>query len=841
MNRRQFIRNTLLVSATATVWPRLTFGADQKDSAAYQKLDHLSLSDFEAEQDEAPILFGNGSQTWLTTLRRKDFPDGQEIISCFALDGKNWKEIQPVTVAGEYEAVAADCAHGGEPIVVWTAIENSRFLIKATASKKNKFQAAITISDPAQRSINPVVKAIGPHSYLVAWEVFAQGQFTIHAARCDDGKWTTPVKVAGDTTSCFEPALAVAKSGEIYLAYTSTEGVHRNIFLAILDPQSLATVKTVSIAIGGGLKDRVNINAHPSLAFDHEQRLWISWENNRFTARLEDSDNYTGDRCCAMVCYADGQLSEQKEIGRWLFTGENDHLPTFFKNPQGQLYVLTHSGGTQHGKKEYYSFRISRLDPALGWTPPVTLAETKQKGELQRPSIAFAEDGRSFWFVWKSDLRKQICTCCPGPEPEKTVMEMVEARRGRLEMERYVAPEFSRETRALNLVPTIVNEFHPVENFRPLISGRSRQPRPTLTYNGDTYTLLRGNLHEHTEKSICWPAGTDGTLHEDFRYALYSEGYDFAGITDHTYSLNEVYWRKSLRMAEFYHDPEFFVALPAAEWTLSNNGKEVIGHGVGHRNLFFADVSEARKFIRNKEQVYSEKDPETQIAPRLWEFIRKHKIDCVSIPHHPADEVHACDWDVRDEDIEPVVEIFQCRGNAEYRGAPRMINVSRHHPMANNDKGFVDYALREKKYRLGFVASGDHNGMGVGLACVWVKEVSRRGILEALRARRCFATTGDQIVVDFRVNGVWCGETAKTDAELKMNFKVEAMDEIVRVEILRNSRVVHTYEPATASQQATGEWTDSNPNHDEGVLYYYARVTQKNNHLAWSSPVWVQA
>ena len=468
MNRRRFIRNTLLVSATAAVWPRLSFGADKKDSATYQKLDHLYLSDFEAEQDEAPILFGNGSQTWLTTLRRKEYPDTQEIISCFTLDGKNWRETSPVVGAGEYEAVAADCANGGEPIVVWTAIENGRFVIQAAVAKKNKFQTAVTISGPAQRSINPVVKTIGLHSYVVAWEVFTQGQFTIHAARCDDGKWSVPVKVAGDAMSCFEPALEVAKSGEIYLAYTSTEGVHRNIQLAILDPQSLATVKTVPVAIGGGLKDRVNINAHASLAFDWEQRLWISWENNRFTTRLEDSDNYTGDRCCAMVCYIGGQLCEQSIVGRWLFTGENDHLPTFFKNAQGHLYVLTHSGGTAHGKKEFYSFRLSRLDPALGWTPPVTLMETKQKGELQRPSIAFAKDGKSFWFIWKSDLRKQICTCCPGPEPDKTVMEMVDARRGRLEMERYAAPDFSAAAQSLNLVPTIVTEFHPVENFHQI-------------------------------------------------------------------------------------------------------------------------------------------------------------------------------------------------------------------------------------------------------------------------------------------------------------------------------------------------------------------------------------
>ena len=461
---------------------------------------------------------------------------------------------------------------------------------------------------------------------------------------------------------------------------------------------------------------------------------------------------------------------------------------------------------------------------------------TEQKGELLRPAITFAPDGRSFWFIWKSEQSQK------SPKADAAVAGMpapIHTRRGRLEMLRFSAPLLTPSTELLELVPAVVTEHHPVENFHPLISGRLRQPRPTLTYKGETYTLLRGNLHEHTESSTCWPAGTDGTLHEDLRYGLYCEAYDFAGITDHSYSLTEVYWRKTMRMNEFYNDPPHFIALPAAEWTLSNNGNPVIGHGVGHRNIFFSDVSEAKKFIRNKDEVYSERDPETQISPKLWEFIRAQKIDCVSIPHHPADETHALDWDVHDGDIEPVVEIFQCRGNAEYRGAPRMINVSRHHPMAANDKGFIDYALRDKKYRLGFVASGDHNEMGVGVACVWVKEISRRGILEALRARRCFATTGDQIVVDFRVNGAWGGEIATAGNAVKMTFRVDA-DDITRVEILRNSRVVHVHEPASGSHQAAGEWIDPNPNHDEGVLYYYARVTQKNNHLAWSSPVWVQ-
>jgi len=839
MNRRQFLKSTTLISASAVLLPRTHFAASVGGDSPYQRLDHLYLSDFEAEQDEGPILLGNGRQTWLTTLRRKDFPASQEVISCFSLDGEAWKETNPVTAAGQYEAVAATCADGAEPIVVWTGIENHRWLIKAAIGKNQKFQPAVTISNPAQRSINPVVKATGPRSYLVAWEVFARGRFSIYLSRCDDGRWSAPVKVSGDTTNCFEPALEVARSGEIYLAYSCTDGVHRNIQIAILDPRSLQTTRTVPVAVGGGLKDRVNINAKPSLAFDREQRLWISWENNRFTSRLEDSDNYTGDRCCAMVCYINGQLYEQKEIGRWLFQGKNDHLPTFFKDPAGHLYVMTHCGGGDR-TQPFWSFRISHLDPAHGWVAPTTLVQTKQKGESQRPSIAFAADAKSFWMIWKSDLKKTVCTCCPGPHTVETVPEMVDARRGRLELERFSAPSLTAAPAPLNLVGTIVTEHHPVENFRPLISGRRRPVRPTITYHGETYTLLRGNLHEHTENSNCWPAGTDGTLHDDFRYGLYSEGYDFAGITDHGYSLTEIYWRKSLRMAEFYNDPAYFVALPSIEWTLSNHGKPEIGRGVGHRNIFFADVSEARKFVRNKDEVYSETNPEARDAEKLWALIRKANIDCVSIPHHPADETHPCCWETRDEKIEPVVEMFQCRGNAEYRGAPRMINVSRHRPLATSDKGFIDYALRDKKYRLGFVASGDHNSMGVGLACVWVKEVSRRGILEALRARRCFATTGDQIVVDFRVNEAWGGETVATGSAMKMTYKVDAMDDITRVEILRNSRVVHVYEPTSARCSAAGEWTDANPNHDEGVLYYYARVTQKNNHLAWSSPIWVQ-
>ncbi len=837
MHRRQFLKSTACISATAILFPRDLLGATGAEP--YQRLEQLYLSDFANEQHEAPILLNNGKRAWLTALRRRDFPAESESIPVFVAAGGKWTETTAAIADGHYEALTADCARAGEPIIAWTAIEGGRWLIKVAMHDQGKFSAPVTVSDSGQRGINPVVKAIGPREYILAWEVFADGRASIWMARYD-GQWSRPMQVGDPRTSCFEPAIETGPSGELFLAYTACEGVHRNIHLALLDPHSLHTTRTIPVALGGGLKDRVNINARPALACDRAGRLWITWENNRFTTRLEDSDNYTGERCCAMVCYTGGGLVEQKSVGRWLFQGRNDHWPTFCKDPAGNLFVVTHCGGDRIGHP-FWSFRVSSLDPATGWSSPTVLLETKQKGDLQRPTIIFAADGKSFWFAWKKEETK-LCSCCPDPSAATAKpAEMIQARRGMLTLELFSAPRLSEDPRKLDLVNTVVEEYHAVDGFRPLISGRLRQPRATVTYQGEIYTLLRGNLHEHTNNSNCWPAGNDGTLDDDFRYGMFSEGYDFAGITDHGYSLTETYWRKSLRMAEFYNDPEHFVALPSIEWTLSNKGRPEIGRGVGHRNIFFADVHEAAKFVRNRDQVYSEENPETANAEMLWALLRREKIDCVSIPHHPADEVHPCCWETRDEDLEPVVEIFQCRGNAEYRGAPRMLNVSRHHPLANNDKGFVAYALREKKYRLGFVASGDHNNLGVGLACVWVKEVSRRGILEALRARRCFATTGDQMVIDFRVNGVWAGGLVAAGPRPTTTFSVTGMDDITRVEILRDSEVVHIHEPQNPTKEATGNWIDSTAEPLRDGSYYYLRVTQRNNHLGWSSPVWLRA
>ena len=784
------------------------------------------------EHEEYPSLVTNHEdKSWLFSLRRLSYPENRELISAFVYDGKAWKEINPVTKeTGQYEYPSATCASEGRPFVAWSSLVNNKWCIEVSIGTSNDFTKPFRFVPDSGKYIKPVLLAPTRENAWMAWEKYENKRFSICLAKYEEGKWVDPIEISDKNESLFDPALEHDLDGNLYLAYGITSGVHQNIEMKKIDGTSLKILEHIPVAIGGSLKDRVNMNTHPALGLDKTGKLWISWESNRETHRLEDGDNFTGDRICAMVCYEQGALKESVEKGKWLFDGKNDHLPNFIKDDRGELYVATHCGGDFSGNP-FWKYRISKLNVNTGWSEPQIILDTKQKGQTNRPAlIRGAQAG--FWLATR---------------PEKWFENGVErsedphrSRLSKLELHQFDldSNKTSVGTKVLNLKPTIVNESLPADDSLN-ISGRSWIKRKSIEHNRETYTLLIGNLHEHTEISSCWPTGCDGTIHDDYRFGIFSEGYDFMGITDHGYALNEVYWRKNLRMVNFYNDDENFVALPSLEWTLSNGrGNVEIKPGVGHKNVIFPSNEEALKFIRNKDEIYSVRNVETKDAAALWKFLHQKQIDCITIPHHPADEVHPTDWEVHDTFYQPVVEIFQCRGNAEYRNCPREINVTRHKPISN-PKAYIDYALKSKKHKMGFIASGDHNNIGVGIAAVWVKEISQKGIIEGLRNQRCFATTGDKILVHMTVNGNWGNEKTEINGKApEIEYEIEAVDIIESIELLRNSKVVKRFEVKSSLDQK-GKFTDQEYESSSGVLYYYLRVIQENGHIGWSSPVWV--
>jgi hypothetical protein len=121
-------------------------------------------------------------------------------------------------------------------------------------------------------------------------------------------------------------------------------------------------------------------------------------------------------------------------------------------------------------------------------------------------------------------------------------------------------------------------------------------------------------------------------------------------------------------------------------------------------------------------------NPKSNHPEKLWDLLRKKNIKAVTIPHHPVNKSHTMDWDYHDPEYQSVVEIYQAGGSHEHAGCPKVTNSITEH------KGcFVQDALA-RGYKMGFIASGDHHGMGYGLAAVLVKEVSPEGIVDAMRA-----------------------------------------------------------------------------------------------------------
>ena len=63
-------------------------------------------------------------------------------------------------------------------------------------------------------------------------------------------------------------------------------------------------------------------------------------------------------------------------------------------------------------------------------------------------------------------------------------------------------------------------------------------------------------------------------------------------------------------------------------------------------------------------------------------------------------------------------------------------------------------------------------------------------------------------------------------------------DEIVRAAIIRNGAAVRALDHA--GDVASIDWVDEDFSRDEGGVYYYLRVQQKNLQMAWASPIWVR-
>ena len=278
-------------------------------------------------------------------------------------------------------------------------------------------------------------------------------------------------------------------------------------------------------------------------------------------------------------------------------------------------------------------------------------------------------------------------------------------------------------------------------------------------------------------------------------------------------------------MADVFRLPNTFCQLYAYERS--------VPYPNGHRNVLFAKRGIPTLPIPQAEA-------EGKIgAKALYDYLKQN--NGISLPHTPATGM-GTDWRDNDPDVEPLVEIYQGdRVSAEYEGAPRASVGDRPATQPGGFKplGFVWNAWGTKGYKLGVEASSDHLSTHISYSCILATEFSPEGLLDAMRQRHSYAAT-DNIILDYRLRtdgrDYLQGDAVTVAGPFQFVIRVIGTAPIRQLDIIKDRTFV--YNRQMLGQDVNIEFVDNAIG--PGEHYYYVRVIQADDQMAWSSPIWVK-
>lgn len=240
--------------------------------------------------------------------------------------------------------------------------------------------------------------------------------------------------------------------------------------------------------------------------------------------------------------------------------------------------------------------------------------------------------------------------------------------------------------------------------------------------------------------------------------------------------------------------------------------------------------------------------------------------DLLSIPCFTMGKGFDYDFKNYDPDFERVVEIYNSWGSSECtkKEGNELPISSKGKGVQESAEGAIQKAL-QNNCRFGFVAGGlDDRGLyagfyegeqeqySPGLTAIIASEHTKASLADALYNRSCYATTGERIILGLSLAGSPMGSELSTATKhgLRVNRHlsghVAGTDNLKRVEIIRNGKVIKTFEPNDYSLAFT--YDDMTPlekivitpkDKKPPFVYYYIRVVQEDGHQAWSSPIWI--
>ncbi len=718
---------------------------------------------------------GKGDQIWVGTRKNREW-------KLKTLITKDHREYKNPTLTADSQ---------GQLWLSYEAREKNDWIVMAQPLTEGKPAGpAIRVSyEAARANINHAVAADSKGGLWFVWQVDKGGQFDVvanHVLR--DGrreKFTVGNLPAGD----WHPCVTVDGAGNVYVGWDGYDGDSFNVYLRIRQDKQWGPI--LKVAATPAFEGRVALVSAGQdgayLAWEEGGENWGKPFRGLLTPLLRDHKGplhrYRHLKLSKVT--SDGRISRFAEpfpmpsveaaANRKAAKPDAKRLGAFYERPklsvdsENRLWVfyrhyytpwlgIAHRSHIQEGWGVY-----ARHWTKGGWSKLYRMKIGQGDG-MQRLELASHNEGIAA--VWTTGRTHR--TMSKQPRGLVTAMLQGEEASG-----------------AFKAVQTVAMPVRQPSKQEPL------QTRPKAKVGDKTYQLFYGDLHRHTDLSLC-RVPVDGTMDDAYRYATEVAGLDFLGITDHTRDiamgnpLSLLWWR--CRKEVYRHQlgaPKNRAFTPFYSYERS------------HGNTADHNVISLRPDMLR---------PYTYPVPEFWKEL---DLDTITIPHQP---IRRDTWKYQNDKLRPLVEIFQ--------GArDQSIEKDVHRGLA---KGF----------HLGFIASSDHMSTSASYACVWAEDATRESIFQALQSRRTFGATANiQLMV--RAGDHWMGEIIKTKRMPELHLNAVGTAPIASVKLVLDGKVIETQSP---NQQKVEVSKQLNL---KGSHYVYFHVVQTDGNEAWSSPIWV--
>jgi hypothetical protein len=834
------------------------------------------------EQDYPAAAVDKSGAIWVAYVEFKHHPEHNRIRANYQERPKNFDDLKAPTggdrilvqrIAGATPdppiaisepggdvyrpAVAVDGA--GKVWVFWSANQKGDFDLWARPVEGGKAGVPVRLTSAPDADVFPVAATDTTGRVWVAWQGWRNGRAAIFAAVQEGTRFSAPVAVSASSGNEWNPAIAAGPGGRVTVAWDSYRNGNYDIY-----------ARTASAPGKWGperpLVHSRRYEAYPSIAYDNQNRLWLAYE--------EGAENWGKDfgayettgiaiyqgRAVRLVAFdANGGAVEavgrpgmlmpgppqrqventgaQDEVRGWLEPdpeasknrapsatprpplAPKNSMPRLAVDPSGRLWLAFRSAhpvwwnpiGTV-----WTEYVISCAGAEC--TGPVYLHRTDNLLD-NRPAIVTPKPGVAV-VIGSSDNRRQFepATRARTPRAAAARAEVGDPYQNDLWMNTIVleparGPVQAKAAELPKPAGVVVDQKEQAA-IAAIRNYRMQSPRE------GTLRILSGEFHRHSE--ISGDGGGDGTILDQFRYAIDAAHMDWVGCCDHDNGGGREYsWWTTQKLTDILHSPGRFIPMFSYERSVT--------YPEGHRNVVFA-----QRGIRPLPRLPRVSEDQPGKAPdtlMLYDYLRT--FNGIAASHTSATNM-GTDWRDNDPNVEPVVEIYQGdRQNYEMPDAPRS-NSEKDSIGGWRPKGFVSLAL-EMGYKLGFQASSDHISTHMSYCNLYVKDASREAIMDAFRKRHVYGAT-DNILADVRSGPYMMGDVFTTSSAPELRVKLVGTAPFAKVHIIKDNKYVYTSQPNTASVEFT--WRDNAPVPGK-QSYYYVRGEQEDGEIVWVSPMWI--